>query len=418
VLPYRTADDRIDGVVITFVDITDRKHTENQLQWSESRHRLIVESVTDYAIFTTDAAGVIDTWNPAAARVFGYADLEALGRSASMLFTREDRERGVPDEEMRRADREGRAADERWHLRRDGSKFFASGVIAPLRDAAGTVTGFVKIARDLTERKRREDELWQAHADLGARVQERTQQLKTANRALDTEHGERRQAEEQVRSLLRRLVTIQEDERRRLSRDLHDQLGQHLAGLGLKLDALAKRGARGLNAGVEDVRRTIGQLDNDLDLIAWELRPAVLDDLGLVVTLDNFVRDWSKEFRIAAEFHSRGLESFRLPLEIETNLYRIVQEALNNVYKHARAHRVGVILERRDDQAVLIVEDDGVGFDPTETDVADRERIGLVGIRERAAIIGSTLEVETAPGRGTTIFVRFPLLLGPPEPSS
>ncbi len=161
---------------------------------------------------------------------------------------------------------------------------------------------------------------------------------------------------------------------------------------------------------VEDAQRTISKLDRELDFFTWELRPAALTHLGLPTTLGNFVREWSKEFAIPAEYHTRGLDSIRLPFEVEANVYRIAQEALNNVYKHAKASRVGVILERRRHELVLLVEDDGNGFDPSEHPPGDENRgIGLAGIGERAALAGGRVEIESEKGKGTTVFVQLPL---------
>jgi two-component system, chemotaxis family, CheB/CheR fusion protein len=417
-LPYRTTDDRIGGVVLTFLDITKRKRVEDRLRTSEARLRLLIDSVTDYAIFTLDADGLIATWNTGAARLFGYTDAEALGMSAADLFTPEDRQTGAPEHERHVAATAGQSADERWHLRKDGSRFFASGVLTRLsgEDSGTGVAGFVKVARDLTERKQWEDALTQAHADLEIRVQERTAQLAAANVALDTELHERREANEQIRSLLRRLITVQEDERRRIARDLHDQLGQEVVGLRLRLSGiLATATDITLRTRLEDALRTLEKLDQTLDFQVWELRPAGLDDLGLVKTLSRFVQEWSREFGIATDFHSQGLEAVRIAHDTEINLYRITQEALNNVLKHARASRVAVVLECREDQLLLVIEDDGVGFDREAQGSKDRG-IGLIGMQERAALIGGTLEIEAGPGVGTTIFVRAPLTPGPAPP--
>jgi two-component system, chemotaxis family, CheB/CheR fusion protein len=416
-LPYRTADDRIDGVVLTFVDITGRKHAEEALRASQERLRLLIDSVPDYAIFTTDEEGRIDTWNSGAARMFGYTEAEAIGQHAEIMFTAEDRQAGVPLQELRKAREAGRAPDDRWHVRKDGSRFYASGAVAPLRSAGRAITGFVKIAHDLTERKRWEEALQSARADLEVRVLERTAELAGVNQALDAELRDRERVEERIRGLLRRLISVQEDERRRIARDLHDQVGQELAALSLKIEALGKllvRDAGALPGAVDELRQIIAKLDRELDFVAWELRPASLDDFGLAVSLDHFVRAWSRQFGLAADFHSQGLETARLAPEIETNLYRVAQEALNNVHKHAHASRAGVILERRDEQVVLVVEDDGIGFDPGEqAATADHERgLGLMGVRERAAVIGGTVEIESHPGQGTSLFVRVPLRPG------
>jgi signal transduction histidine kinase len=135
------------------------------------------------------------------------------------------------------------------------------------------------------------------------------------------------------------------------------------------------------------------------------LRPTALDDLGLRAALTNYVQDWSERVKISAELHTSGLLDDRLPSEVETTLYRIAQEALNNVAKHARARTVEIILERRADHVLLIIEDDGVGFETTEAP-GSRQGFGLLGMQERAALVGATLQIEST-GGGTTILLRM-----------
>jgi signal transduction histidine kinase len=205
------------------------------------------------------------------------------------------------------------------------------------------------------------------------------------------------------------MVFAQEDERRRIAREMHDQFGEQLTALGQRIRLLKEAAGdrEDLSAQIEALEQVAQQLDRDVDHLVWELRPTALDDLGLRAALANYVQDWSLRVRVSAELHTAGLTNDRLDSEIETTLYRIAQEALNNIAKHARAGHVEVILERRSDHVSLIVEDDGVGFDPVEmTD--DRRGFGLLGMQERAALVGATLEIESAPGEGTTIFVRMP----------
>ena len=151
VLPYRTNEDRIDGAVLTFVDISAARRAEEKLRVGELHMRLVAESTKDYAIITLGLDGRVTTWNKGAERLFGYSEAEMLGQTADAIFTPQDRASGVPAEEMRRARETGRAEDERWHLRRDGSIFFCSGIMTPLGD--GNLHGYAKIARDLTESK-------------------------------------------------------------------------------------------------------------------------------------------------------------------------------------------------------------------------------------------------------------------------
>ncbi len=149
----------------------------------------------------------------------------------------------------------------------------------------------------------------------------------------------------------------------------------------------------------------------EVKTLAWELRPTVLDDLGLQTALSNYVEKWTERTRVSVDFHCAGLEDQRLPPEIETTLYRIIQEALTNVLKHAQATRVSLILELRSDHVFAIVEDDGSGFEAGDASSVNftEFRFGLLGMRERVTLTGGTLEVESALGVGTTIFVRIPL---------
>ncbi|HEX8088985.1 MAG TPA: sensor histidine kinase, partial [Blastocatellia bacterium] len=214
------------------------------------------------------------------------------------------------------------------------------------------------------------------------------------------------------KELLRRVVNTQELERRRIARDLHDHLGQQLTALRLSLESLKEQasGQEPLRRQVEHLQAAAGRIDSDVDFLAWELRPSTLDELGLPATMESFVHEWSKHFGIPAEFHTAGLAGVCLPGETATNIYRIAQEALNNVYKHAEAGRVDVILERREEHTVLIIEDDGKGFDTGEEADAGKG-LGLIGMRERASLSGGMLEIQSAPGQGTTVFLRVPARL-------
>ena len=157
--------------------------------------------------------------------------------------------------------------------------------------------------------------------------------------------------------------------------------------------------------------RSPQRLDRDVDELVWQLRPTALDDLGLRAALANYIQEWAERSNVAAELHTSGLLDDRLAPEVETALYRIAQEALNNVAKHSRARRVEVILERRPDCVLLIVEDDGVGFADTDGD-KERRGYGLVGMQERAALVGASLQIESTPGKGTTILVRMAVPAG------
>lgn len=221
---------------------------------------------------------------------------------------------------------------------------------------------------------------------------------------------ESRDAEEERRQWLRRLMAAQEEERRRIARQLHDQMGQDVSALGLMLSTLkARYGAQAeLGERLDSLMVIAKQLSEDIDYLVWELRPTALSDFGLVVASSNYVKSWSKHFGVHAELHTTGMEKDRLTDEVETVLYRLLQEALTNVAKHAEASSVSILLERRSDQVSLIVEDNGVGFDGAQAFGARRKGVGLVGMRERVTLVGGAIEIESVPGAGVTIVVRIP----------
>jgi signal transduction histidine kinase len=236
----------------------------------------------------------------------------------------------------------------------------------------------------------------------------------------DLTERKRAEAERARTELLTRLVFAQEDERRRIAREMHDQFGEQLTALNHRISALrtAADTHPDVHGFIDELEAVAQRLDRDVDQLVWELRPTALDDLGLRAALANYVKDWSARAGVSAELHTSGLLDDRLAPDVETTLYRIAQEALTNVARHSHASRVDVILERRPDHVALIVEDDGVGFDPGDIDVPrdqttgspavrGRGGFGLRGMRERAALVDASLEIESAPGEGTTILVRM-----------
>lgn len=399
-------------------DFTGQGRSEQLLRLSEGRVKILTDSFTDYAILSVDPKGVIVTWNPGGENIFGYSETEMIGRPIHDLFTPEDREESVPDHEMEEATRFGQARCERWQVKKDGSRFFASGVMVPLW-VGGELSGYAKIATDLTEFRRQAEELQRAYEEMELRVNLRTQELADANKFLVDQINERRSAERLRIKLLQRIVTTQEDERRRIARDLHDQLGQRLTALRLKLSSLGGlcAGDAEMTSRVLRIQQIAELLDSEVSLIAWQLRPAALDELGLEVALETFVLEWARQNNKHAAFHNSGVEDLRLDAEVESQMYRIAQEALNNVAKHSDAKSASVILERVGQVLVLIVEDDGVGFDADSERSEGRHRLGLSGMKERADLIEGEFEVESKPGRGTSIYVRVPIRVSTPDPT-
>ncbi|HZP47046.1 MAG TPA: PAS domain-containing protein [Vicinamibacterales bacterium] len=363
------ADGRVVRIVGTHLDITDRKRTETALRESEERLRLAFdgaqEGVWDWNL-ETNAVVYSTQWK----QMLGYTDDEIEPHISAWERLVHPADRAIADAAADRVARGAPTYEAEFRLRhKDGRYIEILSRAFPIRRGPdGTVVRIVGTHFDLTERKRVEAE----------RVR-----------------GE----------LLGRLVFAHEEERRRIARDMHDQFGEQLTALGLKVNSLkaACGDDRELQGAVAELEAIAQRLDADVDALVWQLRPTALDDLGLRVALENYVSNWSERTGIHGSLHASGAWESRLRGELETTVYRIAQEALNNVAKHASARRVDLLLERHRDGVVLIVEDDGVGFDPATV----REgAFGLVGIRERAALVHGTIEIESTPGQGTTILLR------------
>jgi PAS domain S-box-containing protein len=372
-LPIRREEDgRLVRIVGTHLDITQRKRIELALRESEERLTLAFagaqEGIWDWNL-QTDAVVYSSRWK----QMLGYGEDEIEPSISAWERLVHPDDRATADRAHESVTRGQPTYEAEFRLRhKEGHYVHVLSRGFPVRlDSGGPVIRIVGTHFDLTERRKREAE----HA--------RTE-------------------------LLAHLVFVQEDERRRIARDMHDQFGEQLTALSLRIALLREACEQRTDlAGHLEALDTIAQrLDRDVDQLVWQLRPTALDDLGLRAALTNYIQEWSQRANIAAELHTSGLLDDRLAPEVETALYRIAQEALNNVAKHSRARRVEVILERRADCVLLILEDDGVGFDPADSD-ADRHGFGLVGMQERAALVGASLEIESTPGNGATILVRM-----------
>jgi PAS domain S-box-containing protein len=217
--------------------------------------------------------------------------------------------------------------------------------------------------------------------------------------------GERDRMAREHAALAGRVISVQDDERMRIARNLHDDIGQEVTALRLMLELLANETASpAVVAGVARVQRALESLDQRLHFVAGELRPAALD-LGIAVALEHFVRQWSSTFGVPVTFSASGFGPGALPSEVETHIYRIAQEALNNVSKHADASKVSVRLERRGQGFTLSIQDDGHGFDQRAARRGE-SGLGLAGMRERAQLIDGHLEVESG-SRGTSVILRL-----------
>jgi PAS domain S-box-containing protein len=344
-------------------DDETRERLEEALKESEERFERLVEAAKDYAIFMLDAEGRVTTWNEGAQRVFGYEEGEIIGEDGSVLFTPEDRSSDRPKREMETARTEGRAEDERWHLRKDGSRFWASGFVRPVRDEEGSLLGFSKVARDLTELKRAEE------------------------------------AVEEVRQA----------ERERIARDLHDLVLQDLISALQTAEAHRLTRPRDEREAAEEVREMIDSLrraSRGVREAVHELRAGEVVGRALARAVEDLVgveRRRSPQFEVELDV-SEGVPQ-ELPKEVCRDVLLVVREALANARRHSSARRVRVVLDATDEEIRVEVTDDGVGFDPRQSP----EGVGLGAMRERSATLGGSIEVSSGPGNGTTVRLRFPL---------
>ncbi|MEU7785258.1 PAS domain S-box protein [Amycolatopsis sp. NPDC049159] len=350
-------------------DVSDRRAAEVALRESEERFRLLVQSVVDYAIFVLDPQGRISSWNAGAERIKGYRAEEIIGQHFSVFYPAEDVAAGKPAWELEVAAAEGRLEDEGWRVRKDGTRFWANVVITALLDDRGRLQGFGKVTRDMTERRNAE----QALRDRGR--------------------------------LVGHLVEAQEVERRRIAWDVHDESIQSMVAVGMRLQLLASRLPEPAAAAVGGLDESVQAAIARLRGLVSRLRPPELDHHGLVEAISAYVEEVAGRWELA---HSVRDELTDEPSpEAATTAYRICQEALSNVHKHARATRIDVTLSTVDNGTRLRITDDGIGAAAGE---AGAGHFGLVEMYERAEAAHGWLSVTSTPGQGTTVECWLPKL--------
>ena len=392
-VPLREDKYDVSGWFGSATDIHDLKEAEAAVRQSEERFRAIVGQATA-GVAEMDVTGKFTLLNQRFCELTGYSEAALLGRPMQEIIYPDD----LPEclALFEQAVQHGTSfAHEKRYMRGDGTPVWVSDSVSVIFDSEGKTQSVIAVVIDITERKQAEAALQRINEELEARVQERTAELQRLMKIRQ--------------ELLRQLVSAQEEERRRISRELHDQMGQSLSALRLGLSTLAATP----NDAITQLQAIAAQIDADVDRLALELRPSVLDGVGLVAAVEQHIAEWSQRQQIATDFQVVGSTSNRLAPEIEVVLYRVAQEALTNILKHAAATQVSVILEQRQDQVGLVIEDNGRGFD---TDVmqartANDRRLGLLGMQERVTQVGGTLTIESAPGEGATLYVRVPLPL-------
>lgn len=542
-------------ITLVLRDSNAHQQVTADLQQAEARYRSLVESVPDYAIFMLDPDGLVASWNAGAERITGYRTEEIIGQHFRCFFPAEAVAHQQPEYKLEQTAIQGRYVEEAWRVRKDGTRFWANVVLTAVYDEDGTVCGFSKVTRDVTEQQQVEASLRHYTARLNVlyaisrailtaqspeaiaeatvrrirhlvpcqyvrmatydaetqQVQmlaiehdlpslpttdartspELTDDLATLQQghvhylpdmllasngaqplrgwqaaglrtylgvpllargaligvltlaasapgafgpdALDSVRqvadqlavalqnarlfAEVRTGREQLQGLSHRLIEVQESERRAIAGELHDEIGQVLTLVKMNLQALQESQADPETvAGLVESSAIVEQALQQVRDLSLDLRPSLLDDLGLVAALRWYGARQARHAGVALHFADR-LPPGRLPTMLETTCFRVAQEALTNVVRHAQARHVWLDVALQNDTVQLTIRDDGIGFDPHTAQTRARygKSFGLLGMRERVAIVGGRLQLTSAPGAGTTVVASFPRPAAPPQ---
>ncbi len=368
---------------------------ELALHHSEEQLRLLVESAQDHAIFLLDPDGRVASWNPGAQRIKGYQASEIIGKHFSIFHPEEDLRAGKPQMELEVATAVGRFEDEGWRLRKDGSRFWANVIITALRDSSGKLRGFSKITRDSTERMLALEALRKTNTDLREEVARRTQ--------AETKLQE---SERSLRKLSGHLLRMQDEERRRLGRELHDSVGQYLAALKMGLEAMHDDS----NSQVQECVQMVDQCMKEVRTISYLLYPPMLEEVGLRSAIPWYIEGFSKRSGIQVTCNIDE-NIGRLSRDAELAVFRILQESLTNVHRHSESATANVRLGLEDGTVCLEVSDQGKGISPSAlepgSDSSNTLGVGLRGMLERMHQLGGLMELFSN-GRGTTVRATLP----------
>ena len=360
-------------------EITERIEAEQALRLSQGRLAGILDIAED-AIIVTEHDRAITLFNQGAAKLFGYDPEEMLGRPIDLLLPERCRAERARDIDLfARGSESARRMAQRgdvFGLKKDGSEFPAEASISKL--TVGERTTFSVIVRDITERLR---------------------------------------TEQQLRSLTTQLMTAQEEERRRIARELHDDINQRIALLAMEMGSIARDASTMTSHAIRETAQRLAGISDDVRRMAHQFHPSILDDLGLTTAITHMAGEWSAKTGIKVVVVQQEIADDPLPRDVASCLYRVTQESLANILKHARAGRVELELTCDDQEITLSIHDTGVGFDLKEIQ-ARHPGLGLVNMQERVRSVRGRFDIRSEPGRGTHITVQIPLSGAPYEQTS
>jgi len=402
----RDEEGRIVGGINVLLDITDRKGAEN----ANNLLAAIVDC-SDDAIVSKSLDGIITSWNKSAERLFGYTAEEAIGQHITLIVPQD---RLYEETTIIGRLRQGERIDhfETIRSRKDGALLDVSLTISPVRDSAGRVVGASKVARDITERKRAEQALRESEERartlaerLEAEVRKRTEELERRNAEMLEQAG-------QLRTLSNRLMQLQDDERRRIARELHDSVGQDLAALSMCLEG-AKRVARGTPETavqkLDEACEIVDRCSSDIRTLSHLLHPPLLEELGLASAIQWYVEGFASRSRIEVNLQMPPRFK-RLDSSVELPLFRVLQECLTNIHRHSESKTATVKVEADEGRVSLEISDRGKGFPKRDSTLISGKRsgVGINGMRERLKDLGGTLEIHST-NQGTTVRAEIPV---------
>jgi PAS domain S-box-containing protein len=393
-------------------ELTERARAEQALRSAYIYNRSLIEASFD-PLVTIDAEGKISDVNAATERITGYSRSQLIGTDFSEYFADPEKAK----DGYRKAFKEGLVHDYELQMsHRDGRVASVLYNASLYRDEAGTVRGVFAAARDITQRKLAEEELQEYREHLEELVRARTAELARANDLLQQEikgHMQTEQAllesERKLRLMSSQLLATQEEERKRISRELHDSIGQSLAAIKFNVEnVLGEIGKDQLGTTVNALEQIIPVVQNAIEearRIYTGLRPSILDDLGIIATLGWFCREFQKTYTSICIEQQIDIDEEDIPEPLKIAIFRIVQEALNNIARHSKAELVNLGLERKDGRIHLTVEDNGTGFstDAALTKSSHEKSLGITGMKERTELAGGTFNIYSVISEGTIV---------------
>jgi len=394
--------------------ITERKRIENALKASEVRYRRLFEAAKDGILILAADTGQITDANPFLLNLLGYSHAELLGKMLWEIGPFRDiaASRGA----FRKLQRKEYIRYDNLPLETKGRRHKHVEFVSNVYRENGTRVIQCNI-RDITARHQAEEALAKTSIDLEKRVDERTAELLTANKLMKKMVDEGKRAEEKIRisrerlrNLSGHLQSLLEEERTRISREIHDELGQSLTALKLDLSLIRRRlvsgGLAEQAAKVQEIEHTVIRIIRTVRKIATKLRPGILDELGVAAAIEWMAKDFQNRTGIGCKVTIQKADKISDTVRA-TAIFRIVQEALTNVMRHAAASQVNVSLKKKDDTLIVEVRDNGIGI--MEGRIFGSNSLGLIGIRERVRLLGGNTVVSGKPGEGTLVRVTLPI---------